>query len=60
MTQDVLYTMAHLHDGIVAAFSGRDDLQGTTLNDPISQRALQATAPLVQEITHPRDQRAGL
>jgi two-component system, NtrC family, sensor kinase len=47
---DVFYTVAHLHDGIVAAYSGRDDLQGTTLNDPISQGALQAAAPLVQEI----------
>ena len=49
-TQDVLYVIAHLHDGRVAVFSGRDDLQGTQLSDPISQRALQATAPLVQEL----------
>jgi signal transduction histidine kinase len=48
--QDVLYVIAHLHDGRVAVFSGRDDLQGTQLSDPISQRALQATAPLVQEL----------
>jgi signal transduction histidine kinase len=47
---DVLYVIAHLHDGRVAVFSGRDDLQGTQLSDPMSQRALQATAPLVQEI----------
>jgi signal transduction histidine kinase len=47
---DVFYTVAHLHDGIVAAYSGRDDLQGVTLDDPISQAALQATTPLVQEI----------
>jgi signal transduction histidine kinase len=50
---DVFYTVAHLHDGIVAAYSGRDDLQGTTLDDPISRGALQATTPLVQEITIP-------
>jgi signal transduction histidine kinase len=50
---DVFYTVAHLHDGIVAAYSGRDDLQGTTLDDPISQQALQATTPLVQEIIIP-------
>jgi signal transduction histidine kinase len=50
---DVFYTVAHLHDGIVAAYSGRDDLQGTTLDDPVSQRALQATTPLVQEIIIP-------
>jgi signal transduction histidine kinase len=48
--QDVLYAVAHLHDGRVAVFSERDDLQGIQLNDPISQRALQATAPLVQEL----------
>jgi len=48
--QDVLYVIAHLHDGRVAVFSGRDDLQGTQLSDPLSQRALQATAPLVQEL----------
>jgi len=56
---DVFYTVAHLHDGIVAAYSGRDDLQGTTLNDPTSQRALQAPAPLVQEITLPETKEPG-
>jgi signal transduction histidine kinase len=48
--QDVLYVIAHLHDGRVAVFSGRDDLHDTQLSDPVSQRALQATAPLVQEL----------
>jgi signal transduction histidine kinase len=48
--QDVLYVIVHLHDGRVAVFSGRDDLQETQLRDPISQRALQATAPLMQEL----------
>jgi signal transduction histidine kinase len=47
---DVLYVIVHFHDGRVAVFSGRDDLQETQLSDPISQRALQATAPLVQEL----------
>jgi two-component system NtrC family sensor kinase len=50
---DVFYSVAHLHDGIVAAYSGRDDLQGTTLGDPVSQAALQATTPLTQEIVIP-------
>jgi signal transduction histidine kinase len=50
---DVTYTVAHLYDGRVAAFSGRDDLQGKTLDDPVSQRALQATEPLVQNIVLP-------
>jgi signal transduction histidine kinase len=57
--QDVVYTVAHLHDGVVAAYSGRDDLQGTTLDDPISQRALQATAPLTQEIIIPESKEPG-
>jgi signal transduction histidine kinase len=48
--RDVLYVIAHLHDGRVAVFSGRDDLQDTQLSDPVSQRALQATAPLMQEL----------
>src|SRR5262245_16089725 len=48
--QDILYVIAHLHDGRVAVFSGRADLQETQLSDPISQRALQATTPLVQEL----------
>ena len=56
---DVVYTVAHLHDGVVAAYSGRDDLQGTTLNDPISQRALQAITPLVQEIIIPETKEPG-
>lgn len=47
---DVLYVIVHLHDGRVAVFSGHDDLQETQLSDRISQRALQATAPLVQEL----------
>jgi signal transduction histidine kinase len=50
---DVIYTIAHLRDGKVAAFSGRNDLQGRWLHDPISQRAIQAQAALVQPITMP-------
>jgi two-component system NtrC family sensor kinase len=48
--QDVVYVIAHLHDGRVAVFSGRDELYGTHLGDAISQRALQASTPLVQEL----------
>ena len=50
---DVRYAVAHLYDGRVAAFSGRDDLQGQKLEDPISQRALQATKPLLQDTILP-------
>jgi PAS domain S-box-containing protein len=52
--EDVLYAIAHLHDGRVAAFSGRSDLQGKMLADGVSQRALEAHKPLVQEIVVPQ------
>src|SRR5919106_3816171 len=56
---DVVYTIAHLGDGKVAAFSGRNDLQGKTLDDPISQHALAADAPLVQHILIPQTRKPG-
>jgi HAMP domain-containing protein len=56
---DVVYTVVHLRDGKVAAFSGRNDLQGKLLDDPISQRALQAKQPLVQMITIPETKEPG-
>ena len=43
---DVIYSIAHLRDGKVAAFSGRSDLQGRMLEDPISKQALATEAPL--------------
>lgn len=51
---DVRYAVTHLYDGRVAAFSGRDDLQGKRLDDPVSQRAVQAREPLLQDIAMPR------
>jgi signal transduction histidine kinase len=56
---DVVYTVAHLRDGKVAAFSGRNDLQGKVLTDPISQRALQAQGALTQEIMLPQSGEPG-
>jgi signal transduction histidine kinase len=56
---DVVYSVAHLYDGTVAVFSWRDDLQGKRLKDPISQRALQAAEPLVQEIILPETEALG-
>lgn len=56
---DVIYAVAHLHDGIVAAFSGQSALQGKMLEDPVSQRALEATKPLVQEIVIPQSRAPG-
>jgi signal transduction histidine kinase len=51
--EDIIYAIAHLRDGKVAAFSGRNDLQGRWLDDPVSQRALQASSKMVQHITFP-------
>ena len=56
---DVMYAVAHLRDGKVAAFSRRGDLQGKRLDDPVSQRALQATASLVQDIIFPDSSEPG-
>jgi signal transduction histidine kinase len=56
---DIIYAIAHLRDGKVAAFSGRNDLQGRRLDDPISQRALQASSKMVQHITFPHTKEPG-
>jgi signal transduction histidine kinase len=50
---DVAYAIVQLHNGKVAAYSGRSDLQGELLEDPVSQQAIAAEKPLVQEITMP-------
>ena len=50
---DVVYAIVQLHNGRVAAYSGRSDLQGEFLEDPVSQRAITAEQPLVQEIATP-------
>jgi signal transduction histidine kinase len=57
--EDVVYAVAHLRDGTVAAFSGRGDLQGKRLDDPVSQRALEAVGPLVQDIVIPESREPG-
>jgi signal transduction histidine kinase len=56
---DVMYAVAHLYDGTVAAFSGRSDLQGKNLDDPVSRQALQAKAALIQDIVFPKSQLPG-
>jgi signal transduction histidine kinase len=56
---DIIYAIAHLRDGRVAAFSGRNDLQGRWLDDPISQRAIRVQAVLVQHITVPQTREPG-
>ncbi|MGE3540257.1 MAG: ATP-binding protein [Candidatus Tectimicrobiota bacterium] len=57
--EDVVYAVAHVRDGTVAAFSGRNDLQGKMLPDQLSQRAVQTKYPLVQSITLPGSQEPG-
>jgi signal transduction histidine kinase len=57
--EDVVYALAHRRDGRVAVYNGRSDLQGKNLDDPVSQRALQATGPLVQEIIIPQTRERG-
>jgi hypothetical protein len=52
--EDLAYLIAHLYDGRIAAFSGHAEVQGQRLDDPLSRRALQAVAPLVQEIVLPQ------
>ena len=48
--QDILYTIVLDREGRVAAYSGHDEYQGLHLPDPVSQHAMQATAPLVQHV----------
>jgi signal transduction histidine kinase len=57
--EDVVYAVAQLRDGTVAAYSGRGDLQGKRLSDLVSQRALQAVGPLVQDIVIPESREPG-
>jgi PAS domain S-box-containing protein len=57
--EDVVYAVAHLHDGKVAAFSGRSDLQGKMLEDLVSRRAMEAKKPLVQKIVIPQTREPG-
>jgi signal transduction histidine kinase len=57
--EDVAYAVVQLHDGKVAAYSGRRVQPGTVLKDPVSQQALKAQEPLVQEVNTPELQGRG-
>jgi len=57
--EDVVYAVAHRRDGRVAVYSERSDLQGKNLDDPVSQRAVQATRLLVQDIVIPQTRERG-
>ncbi|MEE9148642.1 MAG: ATP-binding protein [Candidatus Tectomicrobia bacterium] len=49
--EDVAYAVIQLHNGKVAAYSGHSEKQGKVLDDPVSQRALQADTRFIQEVT---------
>ena len=49
--EDVAYAIVHLHNGQVATYSGHPERQGKTLDDPVSQQALQAAESFIQDIT---------
>jgi len=48
--RDVLYAIILDRDSRVAVYSGHDEKQGIVLPDAVSQRAAQATAPLMQHV----------
>ena len=52
--RDVLYTIILDRDGRVAVYSGRSEKQGMILPDPVSQRAVQARATLIQQVPQTR------
>src|SRR5919198_30825 len=56
--EDVVYVIILDRLGLVAAHSGRSDLQGQRLTDPMTQRALQAREPLFQVGADPRNQQS--
>ena len=57
--EDVGYAIVHMHNGKVAAYSRHGEKQGTILNDAVSQWALQANKPLIQEVKTPELQGHG-
>lgn len=57
--EDVEYAIAHRRDGQVAVYSGRSDLQGKQLDDPVTRRALEATEPLLQDVIIPTTKHRG-
>src|SRR4029434_2404677 len=48
--EDVTYALIQLHDGKVAAYSAHSEQQGRVLDDPVSQRALEADKPFIQVV----------
>jgi PAS domain S-box-containing protein len=52
--EDLVYVITLDREGRVAAHSQRSDLQGQRLTDPISQKALETSDPLIQSGVDPR------
>jgi PAS domain S-box-containing protein len=52
--EDVVYVIILDREGRVAAHSRRSDLQGQHLTDPMSRKALDTSAPLIQSGVDPR------
>ncbi len=52
LEEDVLYVIIHDKENKVAAYPQHDEKQGTTLMDEVSEKAMRATAPLIQPILH--------
>jgi two-component system sensor histidine kinase AtoS len=52
--EDMVYVIILDREGRVAAHSQRSELQGQRLTDPISQKAAEATVPLIQGGVYPR------
>jgi signal transduction histidine kinase len=48
---DVAYAIVQLYNGKVAAYSGHSEKQGTTLDDPVSRKALQTDKLFIQELS---------
>ncbi len=52
LEEDVLYVIIHDKENKVAAYSQHDEKQGTTLTDEVSERAIKASATLIQPILY--------
>lgn len=57
---NILYIIVHDKEHHVAGYSNRPDLQGKRLADAVSQRAVAAPAPIVQEVGEKDSSQPGL
>jgi two-component system sensor histidine kinase AtoS len=52
LEEDIVYVIVHDKEKKVAAYSQRDEKQGTILTDEVSQKAVMATKPLIQSVSY--------